>query len=465
MNPLILSLQKSKTWFLQNPLRWLRPLLILGVLLFSVVLPLIGSERLMLLAIVMIAGLGAVLFLWQNPALGLILTMLGGIMVPFTGPSGVNVAILGIASLLGLWLFDMVVFQRKIMLVPSRPIRPLLLFLLTSAFSFLIGQLTWFFFVSPAPIGAQIGGFMIFVLSAGAFLLVAHQVRDIRWLQWMTWSFVALASLHIAGWIIPGLGPLTNPLYQAGTVNNGMFWVWLVAITSSQALINHKLHVGWRVALGTIAFTALYVAFFWNRGWKSGYLPAIVVVASIVGLRYWRLGLVMLFTGYLPASYLATQAVSSDQYSFGTRVDAFKIMLEVSKKNPLFGLGPANYYWYVPLYRIRGYVSVFSSHNQYLDLLAETGILGLGCILWFAGEVGWLGWRLRNRVPAGFAQAYVYGALGGLIGTMAAGALADWFLPFFYNIGLTGFRASILPWLFLGGLVCLEQMYPRETQS
>jgi len=36
--------------------------------------------------------------------------------------------------------------------------------------------------------------------------------------------------------------------------------------------------------------------------------------------------------------------------------------------------------------------------------------------------------------------------------------LADWVLPFVYNIGLAGFRASVLGWLFLGGLVTLEQM-------
>jgi hypothetical protein len=100
----------------------------------------------------------------------------------------------------------------------------------------------------------------------------------------------------------------------------------------------------------------------------------------------------------------------------------------------------------------------FNSHNQYVDLIAQTGLLGLVCFLWFAAAVGIVGWRLRKQVPAGFAQAYVYGALGGLVGTLAAGMLGDWVLPFFYNIGLSGFRASVLGWLFLGGLVALEQM-------
>jgi hypothetical protein len=41
---------------------------------------------------------------------------------------------------------------------------------------------------------------------------------------------------------------------------------------------------------------------------------------------------------------------------------------------------------------------------------------------------------------------------------VVAGMLGDWVLPFFYNVGLNGFRSSMLGWLFLGGLVSIEQM-------
>jgi hypothetical protein len=78
--------------------------------------------------------------------------------------------------------------------------------------------------------------------------------------------------------------------------------------------------------------------------------------------------------------------------------------------------------------------------------------------LWFAWEIGRLGWRLRDRAPHGFARAYVYGALAGLVGTLAAGMLADWLIPFVYNIGFIGFRSSLWAWMFLGGLVAIEQM-------
>jgi hypothetical protein len=65
-------------------------------------------------------------------------------------------------------------------------------------------------------------------------------------------------------------------------------------------------------------------------------------------------------------------------------------------------------------------------------------------------------WRGLHRLPEGFERAYMTGALGGLVGMLVAGMLGDWFLPFVYNVGLEGFRASGLAWMFLGAAVALE---------
>jgi hypothetical protein len=43
--------------------------------------------------------------------------------------------------------------------------------------------------------------------------------------------------------------------------------------------------------------------------------------------------------------------------------------------------------------------------------------------------------------------------------------LGDWVLPFVYNVGFGGFRASVLGWLFMGGLVALEQMTAAQTPN
>jgi O-antigen ligase len=157
--------------------------------------------------------------------------------------------------------------------------------------------------------------------------------------------------------------------------------------------------------------------------------------------------------------------IASDAYSYETRIDAWMVLLNIVRANPILGVGPANYYYYTPLFGIRGYAVQFNSHNQYFDIVLQVGLLGLICVLWFFVEVGRAGWQLRNRVEDGFARAYVYGALGGLIATVASGLLGDWYLPFVYNVGLVGLRSSILGWLFLGGLIAMERMAARESPA
>ena len=211
------------------------------------------------------------------------------------------------------------------------------------------------------------------------------------------------------------------------------------------------------------AFLVIFTGAYYLYDCKSGWVPPLVSMGAMVGLLSPQLGVVMALLSTFPAPRLLNDVIGSDEYSYGTRLDAWRIVLQITKVDPILGLGPANYHWYTPLFPIRGYAVKFNSHSQYIDLIAQTGVLGLFCFLWFTWAVGRLCWRLRTQAPSGFAQAYVYGAFGGLIGTLVAGTLGDWVLPFFYNVGMNGFRSSILTWIFLGGLVIIERTVARQS--
>jgi hypothetical protein len=434
----------------------LGPLLVVGELLLIAALGFMASERQLSLVLFLPLGVGLVLTFLRWPSLGLIVASLVGMVIPFVGPSGLNVTIILVALLLGLWLLDMMVRQRQIRLVPSRTVWPLLSFLVIAFISFGIGQLNWLSFALHAPLGAQLGGLSILVLSAGTFLLVANQVHDLGWLSRMTWAFLVFGVLSIViGSVLPKLGLPTQKLIQpVGSV----YFIWLVAMAFSQAALNRDLHPRWRLALGGLVLYTLYDLVYLRFADKSGWLPVLLCIAAIIGLRSWRAGLVLIPVAAVTAFYLTKGVVSSEEYSFSTRFDAWSIIAHIIKINPVLGLGFANYYWYTPLFPIRGYAVSFNSHNNYVDIVAQTGFAGLVALLLFFWQVGRLGWRIRQQVPAGFAQAYTYGALGGLVGMVATGMMGDWVLPFFYNVGLSGFRSSMLGWLFLGGLVSLEQM-------
>ena len=109
-----------------------------------------------------------------------------------------------------------------------------------------------------------------------------------------------------------------------------------------------------------------------------------------------------------------------------------------------------------------GYSVSFNSHNNYIDLLAQVGIVGTLIFFWWAIETARLGFSLRNKDLDPFENVFVYSALGGLAGTLVAAFFGDWLLPFIYNIGMEGFRSSVLAWIFLGSLIFIKYQHKKQ---
>ncbi len=451
-------------WRIAIAKRWVQFAIIVAITLASAIVSYWGSSRILTLLLVLLGGMVVILALLKEPNLGFILMLLGAMFVPFVGPSGVNAAVAMVALMLCLWFLDILASKRKFQLVNSRLILSVVVFLWISVLAFGMGQVPWFTFANQAPLTAQAGGFAIFVLSAGALLLGAHVIQEERWLQIIVWTFVALAAVYIASRAL--MFSQIDRVYHWGFRNGSMFWTWLIALALSQAIYNNRIKTYFRILLVLLVLLTLYVSVVQAYGWKSGWLPPIVCITVILIVRFKRLTLWAIPIGlFFAATIILTTVISSDEYSWGTRIDAWAIVLKISQVNPLLGLGFSNYYWYTPLFPIRGWAVSFNSHSQYVDLIAQVGILGLFCFVWIFLEVAWLSWRLARELPDGFSQAYAHGVLAGVIGTLFAGSLVDWILPFVYNIGFTGFRASILPWIFSGALVSLEGIYLGKAKS
>ena len=417
-------------------------------------------------------GLAITWLIYTHPELAIVGMVVAALVVPFeigTGTqSPLNAAFVAVPILGGLWLVEMV-RNRSIRLAPSSTNLPLMGLILTASLSLLVGYLPWNVFAQLAPIRAQLGAWGIFVFSAGAFWLGANRIRDIRWLKRLVWVFLALAALYILGRVTGGLGGAILRLFPFGSTGS-LFWIWLVVLAAGQVLFNRDLAWRWRLALVALICITFVVALTGDaRGWASGWVPPLVGLAVLVGFRWPRIVLLAGFVGVLVVLLNVPTAqqliLDYKSYDLLTRGAALSIVLEIFKANPLLGVGPANYYYYTPLYPILGYYVRFNSHNNYIDILAQTGLLGMFFFTWFAAATARLGWTLRNKVTGGFARAYVFSCLAGLIASLAAGALGDWLLPFVYNIGINGFRASILGWLFLGGLVALEQITNKPAEA
>jgi O-antigen ligase len=452
----------SFSWKITIAKPWVQFGIIAAVVLASIIVSFWGSTRMLVLALALLGGVVVTLVLTRQPNIGFILILLGGMFVPYSGPSGLNAAVLMAAVMLGLWILEMLVIKRQFILVRSAVILPAMVFLAISILSFVMGQIPWFLFAQQAPIAAQAGGFAIFVFSIGVMLSAAHLIKDIRWLKIIVWVFIGLGAFYVLGRVVNF--QYNDRLYQSGALGS-MFWTWLVALSFSQVVYNNKLKLRAKGLLISIVLLTFYVAVVQGYDWKSGWVPPLAAASVLLGIRYRKIVVFGIPFIAIAAVYITLDQISSDNYSWGTRVDAWRIILEISRVSPLLGMGFSNYYWYTPLFPIRGWHVVFNSHSQYVDLIAQTGFLGLISFIWLFLAIGRLAWNLTKQFPDGFSRSYLYGVIAGIVATMAAAFLGDWVLPFVYNVGLTGFRSSILPWIFLGGVVAIEQLLLNNPKS
>ena len=96
-----------------------------------------------------------------------------------------------------------------------------------------------------------------------------------------------------------------------------------------------------------------------------------------------------------------------------------------------------------------------STHSNYLDVFAQTGLIGSFFFVWLLVALFRTGFQARRRWRAGFGSGFVNAMLAGLVGLVVAMALGDWFIPFVYNQTIAGFRYTVHSWLLLGALASM----------
>jgi hypothetical protein len=420
-----------------------------------------SSWQIMLVVLLVIGGFIIAFVLLRTLEVGYFFMLAGAIFIPFKGPGGINASMIILICMIFLWLMEKFVVQRRFEFVRSGPIRPAIYFMVVSLVAFGMGQISWFVFAKQAPLDTQFGGFSIYFFSLAAMIMTANLLTDSRWLKPFIWAFLGVGVIYML--CRAANLAFIDLVYARGFTANSMFWTWMVALGLGQAIFNHDLTRRARIVLYLIVALTLIVAIAKGYDWKSGWVPPLIAAGVLIGLRFKKLAFASIPIVLVAVILIAQNLISSDSYSWGTRVDAWLVVLDISRINPLLGMGFANYYWFARLFTIRGFHTSFSSHSQYVDIIAQTGLVGLICFLWLIFEVGHLSWNLNRKLKCGFERGYSHGVFAGLLGSLMAGFLVDWLLPFAYNIGLEGFRASILPWIFFGGLISLEQHYKSEN--
>jgi hypothetical protein len=247
------------------------------------------------------------------------------------------------------------------------------------------------------------------------------------------------------------------------------FWVILAALAGGQLLFNRDLSQTWRLFLLAIMGAVGIFAFIQWREAVSNWVGVTAVAGILFWLRFphfrWLsviLIILLLLSGVLfPVLYGFAGGDDEWTTSGQSRIALIKHVAEATLRNPITGLGPAAYRPYTATKPLEygnalWFTPNVNSHNNYVDIFAHTGLLGLGLFLWFLAELGWLNWKLTKKYKEGFLGGYVNGMLAAWVSCLVIMMLLDWILPFVYNVSFRGFQASVLVWLFWGGLLAVE---------
>jgi len=235
-------------------------------------------------------------------------------------------------------------------------------------------------FFNPNPLGGFFA--MVFPLALSAALVAA-----LLW-ERMLWGF---CGLLVAAAILP-------------TYSKGAMLAFLV----STAL--YPLLLGWASPRT-------------RRGVRAG-VAGLALLVLVLGVATWR---------WQPLRARAAGVVGVQSASNMFRILTWKGTIRLASAYPWLGVGPGAFKYAYPKYATAGYVE--AAHQNYLQVGAEQGVLGLAVFLWLVGAVLFTGGRALGRAQDFRARALAAGGLCSILALLVHSFLDyDWYVG---AIGLT----------------------------
>lgn len=317
-------------------------------------------------------------------------------------------------------------------------------------------------YARPAPTIWWVVTFVGFLLVAS---LTVSRLRSISLDAWVWWAmgatvmivsaswarlsgylrtvFVALAAVGVlsaitafavdGAWPPPRLGGL---FFNANALGGYLLWPlflflplvikrWRARVTvPALMLIALTLALTLSVTSAAAAVIPLIVAAVW--GWPRsglGRRKTLGLVAVVVGIL-----IVMSLFGRGTVSRLLP--ASSATFSAGQRQEFMASAIRMWRAKPWFGWGLDSFQRVMPRFTTQYNEQPRHVHNLYLQLLAETGVVGAAWWVILIVAIGRAGWRAMERTDDDMNRLLLRGLwLGWLAVTIHAGLDFAWYLP------------------------------------
>ncbi|MEM8956102.1 MAG: O-antigen ligase family protein [Verrucomicrobiota bacterium] len=301
--------------------------------------------------------------------------------------------------------------------------------------------------------------FLCLVIYAGVAL---HFTRT-RQRMAIVWVLVLLAMVnfviglyHFSGhpefWIVPGYersypegrvgGLFNNPNHMGAfmcfvaltvlaivffarnriTTKMCLVFVSVMAVVGLVMTVSRGSYIG--LAVGVVVSGILIMWMFWQ--WRRRLFFKLLPVVGILGVV--ALGGVI----YLASTFLPQRSGAAEMFVDGGRVSFWKAAVSQFGLNPLVGTGARTYYYYSRQLRSpeteHHLLEIGHAHSDYVELLAEYGVIGVLLLVLFLVVHGihglrYLWWYGRQRESGGINMPTRLAMVIGALAAMAAGAV------------------------------------------
>jgi O-antigen ligase len=401
----------------------------------------------------------------------LALIPIAGLMNFYTLPTGtqsrVPLSMLAGLGLVGLWLVQVIFLRKDHERLVASPINMPMLFLVFE----MILSFGWstimrdpLVVVPNSFIAVQIAALSVNIFLPLTTLFVSNVIKEVRWIKYLAWAIVGSGGLII---VLVYINLPIDSLYNSGY--RGLYASWVCSIAFAMVLFNRGMRPWLRVGLAGLVAAWFYNDFFLHNIWFSGWMPIAVSLLVLLLLRNIKLfaGVVLavgllaaMNTGWIYDNLYQAKVDNGD----AERLGLWQNNIDLVVQHPLFGVGPAGYAVYYMTYHP---LDARSTHNNYFDIVAQTGVIGAAIFVWLIVALLWIGLRLQalTRGRRDFEEAFGAAAFAGMFGMLVAMFLGDWVLPFAYNQTITGFDNAVFTWLMLGGMVALYSILKRQLAA
>ena len=197
------------------------------------------------------------------------------------------------------------------------------------------------------------------------------------------------------------------------------------------------------------------VALTYSRGSYAGSIIAVVLQGCFKVKKILPIFVVIALLGavFLPKNVFmrAKSIFLLQQSTYNERMDVWKGTLKMAKEHPIIGSGINTFFREYPKYRIDQREGSGHAHNCYLQILAETGILGLMAFLYLLASffTSVMAFILKNRNNFDFYTGAVLGLLAGASGFL---------MQSFVDTDLYSLPLAVLFWSSVGFAVSAQYL-------